>query len=87
MPKSNNQKAKILYLQRMLQRTDENNSISMQQILEEMMENGIRAERKSIYDDMEVLRSFGMNIRYKREKPNGYYLVENNLEPKSSKAE
>ena len=31
--------------------------------------------RKSIYDDVEVLRSFGMDIRYTRERPGGYYLA------------
>lgn len=75
MAKSNNQKAKILYLQKMLMQTGENKAISMQQILSELLEKGISAERKSIYDDMEVLRSFGMDIRYKREKPGGYYLA------------
>ena len=39
------------------------------------MEHGIRAERKSIYDDVEVLREFGMDIRYTRERPGGYYLA------------
>lgn len=74
MARSNNQKAKILYLERMLRETGENRAISMQEILENLLEKGIRAERKSIYDDMEVLREFGMNIQYRREKPSGYYL-------------
>ena len=33
------------------------------------------AERKSIYDDMEVLRSFGMDIKFKRGKYTGYYVA------------
>ena len=49
--------------------------ISMQKILENLEKQGIRAERKSIYDDVEVLRSFGMDIRYTRERPGGYYLA------------
>ena len=75
MARSNNQKGKILYLERMLRETGENRAVSMQEILERLLEKGIRAERKSIYDDMEVLRSFGMNIQYRREKPTGYYLA------------
>ena len=75
MAKYNNQKAKILFLQQMLYETGENHTVSMQEILDLLLEKGIRAERKSIYDDMEVLRFFGMDIRYKRERPSGYYLA------------
>ena len=75
MAKSNNQKAKILYLEKMLRETGEHHAISMQTILANLMEHGIRAERKSIYDDVEVLREFGMDIRYTRERPGGYYLA------------
>ena len=78
MARSNNQKAKILYLERMLRETGENRAVSMQEILESLLEKGIRAERKSIYDDMEVLRLFGMNIQYRRERPAGYYLAGQN---------
>ena len=74
MAKSNNQKAKILYLERMLQETGEHKTLSMQDILAGLSEHGINAERKSIYDDVEVLRSIGMDIRYTRERPGGYYL-------------
>ncbi len=75
MAKYNNQKAKILFLQQMLYESGENHTISMQEILDRLLENGIRAERKSIYDDMEVLRYFGMDIQYRRERPSGYYLA------------
>ncbi len=74
MAKSNNQKAKILYLERMLLETGEHRTLSMQDILAGLGEHGINAERKSIYDDVEVLRSVGMDIRYTRERPGGYYL-------------
>ena len=75
MAKSYNQKGKILYLERILQSTGEDHTASMQEILDELTEQGITAERKSIYDDMEVLRLFGMDIRYKRGKSGGYYLA------------
>ncbi len=75
MARSNNQKAKILYLEKMIRATKETGAVSMQEILASLQEKGISAERKSIYDDMEVLRSFGMDIRYKRERPGGYYLA------------
>lgn len=50
----------------MLRETGEHHAISMQTILANLMEHEIRAERKSIYDDVEVLREFGMDIRYTR---------------------
>lgn len=75
MAKTYNQKAKILYLERMLWQTGEEQTISMQEILEKLEGYGIRAERKSIYDDMEALRSFGMDIKYRRGSQGGYYLA------------
>ena len=75
MAKSMNQKGKILYLEKILRETGEDRACTMQDILGKLMEYGIRAERKSIYDDMEVLRSFGMDIQFKRGKPGGYYLA------------
>ena len=75
MAKSHNQKAKILYLARMLRESGENHVLSMQDILAVLTEYGIQAERKSIYDDMETLRDFGMDVRFKRGRPGGYYLA------------
>ena len=75
MAKSNNQKAKILFLERMLRETGENHAVSMQEILDMLAEHGISAERKSIYDDLDALRSFGMDIRYHRGRPGGYYMA------------
>ena len=75
MAKSMNQKAKILYLEKILQNTDETHPCTMQEILGRLQEYGVGAERKSIYDDMEVLRSFGMDIKFKRGKSTGYYVT------------
>lgn len=73
MPKSHNQKAKILILEQLLCETDEHRTISMQQIIDVLAGYGICAERKSIYDDMEALRDFGYGISYKRGRNGGYY--------------
>lgn len=54
MAKSCNQKGKILYLQKMLSETTSQKPVTMQEILAKLEEQGIRAERKSIYDDMET---------------------------------
>ena len=74
MAKSHNQKIKILILEQMLNGTGENRVVTMQEILDKLGQFGIRAERKSIYDDMEALRDFGYDIQYKRGRTGGYYL-------------
>lgn len=74
MAKSHNQKAKILFLEQMLRGTGEERAVTMQEILTTLMEHGIPAERKSIYDDIEALRAFGMDVRFRRGRPGGYYL-------------
>lgn len=76
MAKSCNQKLKILYLMELLnKRGQEKKTVSMQEIIDFLSEKGIQAERKSIYDDMEALRSYGLDIRYNRKRPGGYYLL------------
>ena len=49
--------------------------MTMQEILDKLLEYGITAERKSIYDDIEALREFGLDVQYKRGRPGGYYLA------------
>lgn len=81
MAKAFNQKLKILYLIQMLyQKTDEEHTVSMQQILHMLEQHGISAERKSIYDDMETLRQFGFDILFRKSQPAGYYLGSRNFE-------
>lgn len=75
MAKSHNQKAKILFLAKMLRDAGEYGAVSMQEILDRLAECGIRAERKSIYDDIEALRDFGYEIAFRRGKTGGYYLT------------
>lgn len=75
MARSHNQKIKILILEKMLQNTDENHVVTMQEILDSLAEYEIPAERKSIYDDMEALRVFGLDIKYHRGRPGGYYVA------------
>ena len=76
MPKAYNQKIKLLFLMDLLERqTDTEHSITMKEILTAMEANGIQAARKSIYSDIETLRQYGMDIEYKKEQPEGYYLA------------
>ncbi len=76
MARSSNQKLKLLYvMQYLLHQTDEQHPAPTKQILEYLETQGISAERKSIYDDIEVLRLFGMDIVQNESKKNGGYFV------------
>jgi len=62
MPTSSNQKLKPLYLLKLLlDKTDPQNTLTIAEILDELAGYGIKAERKSIYSDIELLRGFGID--------------------------
>ncbi len=76
MPKSEKQKMKLLVLADLLRReTDEEHGISMNEILSRLESEGIRAERKSIYDDIRTLEDYGMDIVSTRGRSGQYRLV------------
>lgn len=63
MPKSPNQKLKLLYILRILwECTDENHGIGMEEIIRRLSAYDIEAERKSIYDDFDMLERFGFDV-------------------------
>ncbi len=75
MPKSSNQKLKLLYLmQYLMERSDEQHPLSVADMIAELARYDIKAERKSIYDDLEALRLFGLDIVQVRGKTTGYYI-------------
>lgn len=78
MAKGNNQKLKIIYLMKiLLEKTDEEHSITMPEIIAALESYGISAERKSIYSDIENLRVFGMDIIGEQRDRTFYYHVGN----------
>ncbi|MCQ2420374.1 MAG: WYL domain-containing protein [Clostridia bacterium] len=81
MGKTENQKLKLLYLRQLLeQESDEQHPLSMSYIIERLARLGIKAERKSIYSDMEYLQQFGMDILLKKGRGGGYYLASRDFE-------
>ncbi len=63
MARSSFQKLKLLHVMNyLLQNSDEEHPITVNQMIQYLESNGIAAERKSIYDDIEALRTFGMDI-------------------------
>lgn len=81
MARSCNQKEKILFLMKLFyEETDAVHPLSRKQLEEKLMEYGIQTERKSLYNDIETLKKFGMDIAYKKERPEGYYLTSHKFE-------
>ena len=81
MPKSSNQKLKLLYLMQMLlERSDENHPLTVQDMIDELSLHDISAERKSIYSDLEALRVFGLDIMQSKGKSTGYYIASRDFE-------
>ena len=70
-----NKKLKLLYLARYLQEeTDERHPRTVQDMIAYLERCGISAERKSIYDDLELLTLYGMDVQSVRGKTYGYFL-------------
>ena len=73
----NTKNLRMLYLARLLyERTDEEHMLTTRQIQDILREeHGISAHRVTIYEDMEQLRAFGMDIVTVRSSQNLYYLA------------
>ncbi|MED9902881.1 MAG: WYL domain-containing protein [Lachnospiraceae bacterium] len=82
MAKTSNQKLKLFYIMQMLkENTDESHVLSTQEIIGRLADNDIKAERKTIYHDMECLVDYGYDIILKKGKTgSGYYLASREFE-------
>lgn len=79
--KSSNQKLKLLYLMKiLLEQTDEEHPMSVPQLIAELKRYDVSAERKSIYDDLECLRLFGLDICSVKSKSYGYFVASRDFE-------
>lgn len=81
MARSSLQKRKLLLLRSiLLENTDETRFLTMKELIAHLAANGISAERKSIYDDIETLRVLGIDIQTVRGKSTGYYVASRRFE-------
>jgi len=81
MAKSAMQKMKLLYLRKIfLEETDELHGMTIAQLAEALLGYGILAERKALYDDIELLRLYGMDIEMRKDKTVRYHLVSREFE-------
>lgn len=76
-----NQRLKILYLYNiLLQYTDEKHSITMPDIIRKLELYGITAARKALYEDIEALKSYGLDIICVKGNSSGYYVASRDFE-------
>ncbi len=81
MPATPNQRIKLLHLMKiMLEKTDENNPLTAGELSAELAAVGIKAERKTVYTDLDLLTLFGLDIEQRRGKDAGYYISSRQFE-------
>ncbi len=73
-------KLKILFIMKiLLEKSDEKHPLTVSDIINELDEIGIPAERKSIYSDIELLKEFGLDIICEKARAN-YYIGNRDFE-------
>ena len=81
MPRSSNQKPKLLYLMKiLLEHTDDNHVLTAQGLANALAAYDISAMRKTIYDDIETLRQYGLDIELRHGRDGGYFVASREFE-------
>ena len=82
MARSERQKLKLLYIMDyLLQSSDAEHPASLKELLAYLAERGVSAERKSVYDDIEALRLYGLDVeRAGQGSRSGYYVASRDFE-------
>ena len=82
MPKSDNQKLKILYILDYLERNSHEGNLIRAAELISMLDRqyGIRCDRKTVYSDIAALQDYGVDIVSIPGKNGGYYIASRNFE-------
>ena len=81
MAKKSNQKIKLLYLMKiLLENTDDEHGLTLAEISDALGEYGVDAERKTLYDDIDVLTLFGLDIEKRKGRAVTYHVVSRDFE-------
>jgi predicted DNA-binding transcriptional regulator YafY len=81
MGNGGNSKLKPIYVLRFLMaKTDEDHPATVQEIIDELKSLGLSSERKSIYEYVELLQEYGVDIICHREKRNRYFIGERDFQ-------
>lgn len=77
MPRGNGSKIKLFrILEYLFRATDKEHGVTVQEVIEKLAEQGIDAERKSVYDDFLTLGDLGFPVERMHTRPERYYLEE-----------
>ena len=72
--KGDNQKLKMLYLAKIFsEETDDQHPLTMNEIIKKLADCGVNANRKTLYQDFEELRTFGLDIITEKSGHDTYY--------------
>ena len=72
--KGDNQKLKMLYLAKIFhEETDDQHPLTMNDIIKKLADCGVNANRKTLYQDFEELRTFGLDIITEKSGHDTYY--------------
>lgn len=82
MGKENFSKIKLLRIWEILkQDSDENNPLTTNQILDKLSESGIICDRRTLYQDIAILNSYGYEVICKKgQHSNGYYVIDRSFD-------
>lgn len=81
MSRNSEQKIRLLVLYDILQRqSDEEHSISTKELIDELAAHGINTTRQTIYEDINILNSFGYEIICVHGRNNRYFVGDRNFE-------
>ena len=74
--KGEKQKLKMLYLVKIFsEETDDHHYLTMPEIIQKLAAYGVNADRKTLYQDFDVLRDFGLDIIAEHEGRSHYYYL------------
>ena len=81
MPKTANQKTRILELYRiLLQESDEEHPLTVEAILARLADAGMSVNRKTVMDDLHALSDAGVDILSRRGNGGGYFIGQRDFE-------
>lgn len=81
MPKSDNQKLKILYIYDYLkENSHRDHTVGASELQKMLLSHGISCERKTVYSDISALQDYGADIISVPGKKGGYYIASRNFE-------
>ena len=82
MPRSSGQKLKLLYIMDyLLQYSDAEHPVTVKELIGHLAAQGVSAERKSVYDDIEALRTYGLDVEQVADgQLYGYYVASRRFE-------